>query len=250
MVELRYGDYHEVADLAGKSIAEVREEYKPLLNIPNKTKTKLNGKAINRKHESDTTLKDNDELRFVEKSNKVPFFTLAMLLALGATAIPFAFAQTTESVSVNATSADADFVTVTASSSLPTWNVFGKFKGTCGSGGELFRIQPASGFTSDLSCTVIFGNADQLVETYRVLVMKLSIYEGSSTSANQSAKIGNSEYLTLGKGEVDFTITGYTQQYLWVYLDSGFYITHYWGGWTPGGYEDPTLFCDVTQKGT
>jgi hypothetical protein len=251
LVELRYGDYHEIADLAGKSIAEVREQYKPLLNIPKKAKIRLNGQAINRKHESDTTLRDNDELRFVEKSNKVPFFTLAMLLALGATAIPFAFAATTATLSANVTPKD-DFVSVAAVSPAPNWDVWGKFKGTTGSG-DLFEITPGTDFTGDMSCTVIIGNGDQLVEVYRLLVMKISVYEDNGGgSANTSAQIGTTEYLTLSKGEIDVTLENLSgkQTPFHVYLDSGFYITHFWGTFSPSGEEDPSLFCDVTQKGT
>lgn len=36
MVEIRYGDYSEQADLAGKSVAEACEQYKLELGIPDK----------------------------------------------------------------------------------------------------------------------------------------------------------------------------------------------------------------------
>ncbi len=252
MVELRYGDYHEMVELAGKTVAEVREQYKPLLSIPDKTKTRINDRNVKKNQESETWLKDDDTLRFVEKSRKSPFFILAALVALAATAVPFAFAQTTASINLDVTEKD-DFVSVAANSTLPTWNVFGKFKGATGSG-ELFKITPASGFTGDLSCMVMIGNGEELVKCYRVLVMKISIYESDGsgdcdTSANLTAF---PEYLTLSKGEVDFTLenlAGKTSPF-WVHLDSGFYISHYWGASAMGGDEDPTLYCDVTQKGT
>ena len=252
MVELRYGDYYEIAELAGKSVAEVREQYKPTLNIPDKTKTRLNDRNIKKNQESETWLKDDDTLRFVDKSRKSPFFILAALVALAATAVPFAFAQTTASLDLNVVEKD-DFVTVSANSTVPTWKVFGKFKGATGSG-ALFKVTPSSGFTGDLSCMVMVGNGEELVKCYRVLIMKLSIYgsDGSGdcdTSANLTAY---SEFLTLSKGEVDFTLEnlGSAIPPYWVYLDSGFYISHYWGATTMSGDEDPLLYCDVTQKGT
>ena len=241
-----------MAKLAGKTVAEVREQYKPLLNIPDRVKTKINNKSIQRNLESETVLKDDDTLRFIEKGRKGPFFILAALVALGATAIPFAFAATTATISANVTPGD-DFVTVEAASAAPSWDVWGKFKGTCGSG-ELFKITPGTNYTGDMSCTVIIGNGEELVETYRLLTMKISVYEdvGTGSSANTSAQIGTTEYLTLSKGEIDITLTDLSgkQSPYWVYLDSGFYISHYWGGWDPSGNEDPLLFCDVTQKGT
>jgi molybdopterin converting factor small subunit len=253
MVQIKYGDYHEIAELAGKTVAEVRQQYKPLLNIPDRAKTKLNDRGINRKLESETVLKDDDTLRFVEASRKGPFFILAALLALGATAIPFAFAQTTATISANVTEKD-DFVSVAAASPSPTWDVYGKFKGSVGSGGELFKITPGTDFTGDMACSVVIGNAEELVECYRVLVMTISIYEddGSGTAANTASQIGTTEYLTLSKGEIDITmedLSGKTSPF-WVYLDGGFYITHYWGTYSPSGDEDPLLYCDVVQKGT
>jgi molybdopterin converting factor small subunit len=252
LVQLKYGDYHEIVELAGKTVAQVREQYKPLLNIPDRAKTRINNSNIKKNLESETVLKDDDTLRFVETSRKGPFFILAALVALGATAIPFAFAATTATISANVTPG-SDFVSVTAADTAPTWNVWGKFKGSCGSG-ELFKIMPGTDYTGDMSCTVIIGNGEELVETYRLITMRISIYEddGSGTSANTSGQIGTTEFLTLAKGEIDITMSDLSgkQSPYWVYLDSGFYISHYWGGWDPSGKEDPLLFCDVTQKGT
>lgn len=255
MVQLKYGDYHEMAELAGKTVAEVREQYKPLFDIPDRAKTKLNDKSIKKNQESETLLKDDDTLRFVETSRKAPFFILAALLALGATAVPFAFAATTASIEATVTEKE-DFVIVsTDNCTAPSWDVFGKFKGATDNATQLFKIEPASGFTGDLSAIVMLGNGEELVACYRVLVMKIKIYEddGSGAAADTGKQIGTTEYLTLSKGEVDIAMTGLAGKTdpFWIYLDSGFYITHAWGtSYNPGGDEDPLIYCDITQKGT
>ena len=74
MAELRYDNYHETADLAGRTIADVRERYRADLDIPDNARAKLNGENVKRKRESDIVLKDNDELVFVKRSKKVPLF--------------------------------------------------------------------------------------------------------------------------------------------------------------------------------
>ena len=38
MVEIRYGEHYEMADLAGKSVAQAREQYKQEFDIPDKAK--------------------------------------------------------------------------------------------------------------------------------------------------------------------------------------------------------------------
>lgn len=49
MTEIRYGEYYEMADLAGKSVAQAREQYKQEFGIPDKAQAKLNGKGIRQK---------------------------------------------------------------------------------------------------------------------------------------------------------------------------------------------------------
>ena len=61
MVEIRYGEHYELASLAGKNIAEVREQYKQEFGIPDRAQAKLNGQEIGKKHELKQELKDDDE---------------------------------------------------------------------------------------------------------------------------------------------------------------------------------------------
>ena len=175
---------------------------------------------------------------------------LYLITALVATAVPFAFAATTASFTLVVAEKD-DFVSVEAGGTPPTWNVWGKFKGTIGAG-EVFKITPGTDFTGDLDVMVMIANGDLLIKCYRVLALKVSIYEDTgSGAADTGSQIGTTELLTLSKGEVDIVLDfvgGEVSPY-WVYIDSGFYITHPWGSYSPSGDEDPMLYVDVVQKG-
>ena len=70
MVEIRYGEHYEMANIAGKSVAQAREQYKQEFDIPGKARASLNGKGIRQKHELVTALGDNDSLTFAQKSRK------------------------------------------------------------------------------------------------------------------------------------------------------------------------------------
>ena len=85
MIEIRYGEHYEMADAAGKSVAQAREQYKQEFGIPDKAQASLNSKGIKQKHEPKTALGDNDSLTFAQKSMKGLFFVGAILLALAVT---------------------------------------------------------------------------------------------------------------------------------------------------------------------
>jgi len=91
MVEIRYGKHYEMADLAGKSVAQAREQYKQEFGIPDKAKASLNGKGIGQKHELVTALAHDDSLTFAQKSRRGLFFIGAVLLALAITGGVFAY---------------------------------------------------------------------------------------------------------------------------------------------------------------
>ncbi len=242
MIEIRYSEHSEQADLAGESVAQAREQYTSALGVPDKAKAYLNGKRVKKELEPDLKLSDCDELSFKEGS-KMPLLVAALLLTLVVTGGMFAYAQTSVSVDVGVT-LEADFVSVSANVTPPTWTVFGKFKGTIPSG-DLFAITPATNYPGDLVATVYIGNGDELVEVYRVLVMKISVYDDS-----HNLMVGP-ELLTLSKGEVDLALdlSGNPPSPFTVEVDSGFYISHGFAGWAPGtDYEDPFLYIDVTQR--
>jgi len=242
MVEIRYGEHYEMADLAGRSAAQAREQYKQQFGIPDKAQASLNGKGIGKKHEPMTALGDDDSLTFAEKSRKGLFFIGAILLALAITGGIFAYGATTTTVGLLLDAQD-DFAAVTAAS-LPTWDVYGSYKGSVDTG-DLFTVTPdvPGGWTGDMSVVLTLTNAQELVAAYRILVLEIEIWDSTATPV----QVGTTEYLTMSNGEITIEIdqTGFTAPYD-VRLTGGFYISHR-GGWTTN-YEDPSIFCQVLQR--
>ena len=240
MIEIRYGEHYEMADLAGKSIAQAREQYKQEFGIPDKAQANLNSKGIRQKHEPVTALGDNDNLTFAQKSRKGLFFIGTILLAAAITGGIFAYGATTATLSL--TLADQpDFASVAAAGSPPTWTVWGSYKGKV-TAGDLFTVTPATGWTGDMSVLVTLTNAHDLVETYRILVLEIEIWDSNATPV----KVGTTEYLTMGTGEASIEFTQTADPPYDVRLTDGFYITHR-GGWTTGK-EDPAIFAQVLQR--
>ena len=244
MIEIRHGEDYEMADLAGKSVAEVREQYKQQLGIPDKAQASLGGKGIRRKHESETWLGDDDRLTFAQKSRKGLFFGVAVLLALVVSSSVFAYTATTISAGLTLTGGQSDYAAVTVAGTLATWDVFGSYKGAV-TAGDLFLITPHADFTGDMVCILTLTNAHELVDAYRMLVLEIEIYDTDTTPE----KVGTTEYLTLSKGEcsIEFSQIIEVGNTYTVEITDGFYITHR-GGWTATN-ENPSILCDVLQKG-
>jgi len=247
MVEIRYGDLHSTADLAGLSIAYVRQQYDKLLGIPGKAGVKLNEQKIYKYQEAAINLNDNDIVCFETKKSKVLLFIFAFFLILITTMVPLVFASTTATTKL-LTAEKNSIANVEAASTVPHWNVWGKYKGATDRG-EIFKITPATGFSGDMAANILIGNTEELAECYRVLVFQVSIYEddGTGLAADTSKQIGTTEYLILSNDEISINLTGIDSQTspFWVCIDSGFYITHTWGSYSPTGNEDPSLFCDI-----
>lgn len=242
MVEIKYRDSFELADLAGTSVAEARKQYKSEFGIPDKAQVRLNGKLVKRKHEHSTELDGDDRLYFQDKSRRLLLLVGPVLLTLAIVGGIFAYGATTASVTLELTN-KPDFANVTASGSLPTWNVFGYYRGVV-SAGELFVVAPDNDFTGDMVVVLTIANIHDLVETYRMLVLEIKAYD----SAGTPVQVGDTVYLGYPRGEVSIEIdqTGTTAPYT-IEITDGFYSTHR-AGWTPGK-EDPTIICDVLQKG-
>lgn len=243
MVEIRYSDNYELADLAGRTVAEVREQYSSEFDIPDKAQVRVNDKLIKSKHEHETELNSNDKLHFQDRSRKGLLLFVPIVLFLVVTSGVFAYGATTTTVGLALTD-QPDFASVVAAGSPPTWNVFGSYRGTVAAG-DLFTITPDANFTGDMVVVLTVTNVHDLVDTYRIMVLEIMIMD----SAGTPVQVGTTEYLGLAKGEATIEIdqTGLTAPYD-VQIASGFYITHR-GGWT-SGKEDPTILCDVMQKGT
>jgi hypothetical protein len=254
MVEIRYGDQYEVADIAGLTVSEAREQFRAEFGIPDKARAKLNGNKVKGSLEPDTVLNDDDNLSFAAAKGKAAYLVGALLLALAVTGGVFAFGFINASNTLTATSYSTDFCTVSANTNVPTWSAYGFFKGATGNG-SIFDITPAPGYTGDLVVTVSISNADDMTKCYRMLAMKLMMYKASDNTTivdinEDNAGAGDDDdyvLLTLGNGSVDmFPDLG--DEGLVVNVKSGFYISHIWGGgW--GADPSPDLFCEVAQRG-
>ena len=250
MVEIRHGEYSELADLAGKSIAEAREQYKSEFEIPDRAQAILNDKPLKKKLEDRITLGDEDELYFEERErSRKPVFITALLLALAISGGLFAYTWTTASVTIGLTSATADFANVTANlSGSITYQPFGKYRGSIPAG-NLFDVVPNTGYSGDLEVTVYLANLDELTQNYRFWLMRVDLQDISGTRVDGQ---GISQVLSLNNGQCSFywPSSNYTAG-TWYYVEcaGGSYIGLPWGasGWS--STYDPVLFCEVTQAG-
>ena len=258
MVEIRYGEQYEVTDLAGMTVSEAREQFRAEFGIPDRATAKLNGSKVKTGAEFDTVLNDDDKLTFAVAKSKAAYLVGAMILALAATGGVFAYGFVNASTTLNGSIAEANFADVSVNTtgiSSITWSGYGFFKGsinTSGNGTPIFNIDTSvSGYTGDLVVTVSLGNADQLVEQYRMLSLKLDMGnpDGSNMDINEDGNANGADWvmLTLDNGSVSM-FPGGTANISTVRVKSGFYITHVRpnGGW--GGSADPDLFCEVAQR--
>lgn len=254
MVEIRCGEHHEAVDLAGKSVAQAREQYKPRFDIADKARASLNGKGIKRKQESEIVLNNNDELSFARRSRK-PLLVGALLLALAITGGLFAYTYTTASIKLTPGAGYAEFATVEPTSANVTWpSMWMRWKGPVPTG-DLFTIDPAASYTGDLVIKVYLTNVDYLVKGYHFLNMRLQLWDGAGGTGNNmthwqsGSDVGHTwKLLSLENGVATFALKTYvaTTTY-YIYLDGGSFHTHPWRAFIDPSYVSPELYCEVTQ---
>jgi hypothetical protein len=254
MVEIKFKDQLEVADLAGRTVGEIREQYRKEFGIPHGAAARLNGVKISGSAEFDTVLNGNDKLTFTVSKGLGAYLVGAAILALAVTGSMFAYGFVNATTSLNAATVNSNFADVsadTAGSANVTWTAFGFYKGSIGGPNTIFNISPAEGYTGDLVTTVTIGNADDLVKRYRVLALQLEMVDqatGTPLDINESGSADANDWvmLTLDNGSVSLFTDGSANMSLRV--KHGFYITqiHPFGGWQ--GSATPELFCEVSQR--
>ena len=253
MVEIRYGEHYEMANIAGKSVAQAREQYKQEFDIPDKAKASLNGKGIRQKHELVTALGDNDSLTFAQKGRKGLFFIGAILLALAVTGGVFAYGALTATVTTSISAENAEFADVTGGA-VPDWDVFGAYTGSISATAAVFEIVPANGFTGDFVVQVYLTNVDDLVEVFRVLgTTWTATLDGAADGITAITVTPTTNFLSISQPTIDLEIsttgTPDGDDIINVDLSGGFFRTQRYGtGW--GGSPSPLIFCKVIQKGT
>ena len=259
MVEIRYGDQYEVADLAGLTVSEAREQFKAEFGIPDKARARLNGSKIKESTEIDNVLNDDDKLAFAVAKSRAPFLVGALLLALACTGGVFAFGWINASTTLGTAAATNDFAAVTTNTTTPvTWNPYGFFKGaitTSANGTSIFNVDTASsGYGGDLVLTVSIANGDTLAKCYRVLALKLVMCDSSDNiidiNEDGNANIADDyAMLTLDNGAVSMFPNG-SVDLKTVRVKSGYYITHIFkaANWNDAAKYQPLLFCEVAQR--
>jgi len=258
MVEIRYGDQYEIADLAGQTITEARERFQAGFGIPDKARAHLNGSKVRGGAEFDTVLNDDDRLSFTVAKSKGAYLVGALLLALALTGGVFAFGFINATTSLSGSIVESNFadVYVSPEASTLTWSGYGFYKGAIDAGTDgtgLFDIAPYTSYTGDLVVSVSIANADQLAKRYRVFALKLDLInatDGTTIDINEdNVADPNADWvlLTLNNGTVDMFPDGSVDN-MTIRVKNGFYITHIrpFGGWE--GSASPDLICEIAQR--
>jgi hypothetical protein len=253
MIEIKYKDNFEVSDIAGRSIADARDQFKKGFRLAEKTSAFLNGKKITAANEAATTLNEDDHLVFKAPSRRLVFMAGALLLAMAVTGGIFAYGFTNASATITATTQNTDFATVSANTSSPvTWTVHGSQKGATG-GGSLFNINTlASGYPGDLVVTVTMANLGDMVKVYRSLSLKIEVRDSANNlvDINADGLANSNDYavLNLNNGAVSMSMTQTTPGIYTVKVLSGSYIANTaLPGWTSTSGA-PMLYCELAQR--
>jgi len=246
MIGIKYGKFNETADLKGMSVAEVREQYAGEFGLTNKTRAKLNGEKVGRKQEQERILVDEDELRFVEKSNKKLVLVGAFLMTLVLTGGIFAYTATALSTSFSVSPATSDFASVTVNNSVTYPTLLGNHTGAIPPG-NLFDIAGDSNYTGDVDVIVTVTNPEELVEDYRFWTMRLMYVNNSdnlSADVEQATKI-----LSISNPTASFTVdsANLSGNTFYVMTPGGAYRTLPIAAGSVG--NNPTLFLEIVQTG-
>ena len=250
MIEVIYGNNKELARLTGKSIADVRDQYKSQFDIPDRAQAVLNGKTLTKGLESKIKLEDCDELAFVERNrSRVPLLMTALLLALAITGGVFAFTYTTASATITLTSADSDYAAVASNSTVAGWKPYGKVRGTIGAG-NLFNVTPGPSYENvgDLQVKVYLSNLNQLGKNYSFFMMRLELQNALGAAVDAE---GITQVLSIENGVVSFywpseNFTGGTTYYIKAL--GGTYISYPFSEGLSTTYS-PVFYAQVLQAG-
>lgn len=102
-------------------------------------------------------------------------------------------------------------ITTAEPASQPTWTAFGKAIGSV-KRGELFHID-ASDNPSDITVTLHITNADELIHSYRYLILKVGVYVENGTGIWEKVTAADGKalpetFVTLQDARASFTLLG------------------------------------------
>ena len=241
MVKITYRGQEKEADLAAKSVAEVREVFKAEFGLPDRAHAVLNGEQLKRKLEPETRLCDQDELYFETSSHRSLVLAGALLLALAVTGGLFAYTQTTITKTITATGASSDYATVSDNGTDLDYSVMGKKRGTIGSG-VLFDIVIDSAYTGDLEVQVYLANPDELQTDYSSWLIRLELEDAGGTQMDLGT---DTMVLSLDNPVVSFEVDDWTQYSRYVKCEGGSFRA-FGNAWVDG--DNPLIFCNVLQR--
>lgn len=254
MIEIKFKDNCEVANIAGRSIAEARGLYQSQFGIAEKAVAVLNGKKIGSAAEAFAILMDDDNLVFkTVKGNKALYLAGALLLAMAVTGGVFSFGYTHATAKLNVGIANYDFALVTANTSdSPSWTAHGLQKNPTGSG-TLFDIDTETpGYIGDFVATVSLSNVDDLIKVYRNLSLSIEVRDSANNlmdlNSDNVSDINDYVLLTLENSQVLLNIKQNAPDTYTIIIKSGYYICNVaQSSWisTDGA---PLLYCEVAQR--
>ena len=181
------------------------------------------------------------------KSKLRRYFVTALLLALVITGGLFAYAYTTATTSLSVTGATADYASITTNMTVPSYNVFGSYRGAI-QAGTLFNVTPDTNYTGDIGINVYLDNIDEIGYKYGFFLVKVQLVDSGGSYVDVE---GLDKPLSMNNGMVSFVstnMTGGTTYYIKV--TGGVYRAFPWAYLTgAGGAYAPSFTAEVVQAG-
>ena len=249
MIEIKYGGFYQEVSSRSCSIAEVRQQLKEEIDLPDRVKARLNGKWVDKEQELETILCDEDELCFEERGRKGLILLGALLFTLILTGGLFAYTQTTQVTTITVTDGGVEYAYITANTTdNSSYTITGKKRGVIDEG-SLFDITADPSYTGDLVVSVFLNNVDQMQNDYSNWILRLRLTNSTNTSVDTQ---GSLEVITLDNAMVSFevqstNITAEGGQTVYVHIDGGSYKA-YSAGWLSG--VNPSIYAQITQAGS
>lgn len=247
MVNVIYGEHRRQIELAGRTVADVREMFESEFDLSDRAQANLNGQWLKRKLEAETELCSEDELYFEEKSRRPMVLLGAFLLALAITGGIFAYTQTSTTTTITVTGGTTDYCTVAANGTdSPTYTLLGRHRGTIPEG-SLFDVTPDSAYTGDLVLNIFLDNVDTLQNDYSSWTMRLQLTDSANVSVDT---IASTAVISLDNPVASFEVQSSnitaSNGTVYIHCDGGSYRT-FGSAWITA--EDPSFYAQVVQAG-
>jgi len=180
------------------------------------------------------------------KSHLARYLVAALMVTLAITGGMFAYAYTSATTSLTVSSGSADFASITANNTVPSYTIFGKYRGSISSG-TLFNITPSSGYPGDLQVNVYLSNADQLGYNYGMFLLRIKLVDSNGQYVDVD---GIEKPLTLQNGVVSFVSSNMTAgTTYYIKTSGGLYRAFPWAYLSGQTIYSPQITAEVVQVG-